>query len=191
MGQLLDGVWNATEPLIVSAKDGEFRRKVAMFRNWITPDGTPGVSGHGGFKAGPERYHLYVAWACPWAHRTVIFRRLKGLEGMIGISAVHPEMLGDGWTFRQNDDGATGDRLYGLEFARDLYVKADPRVSCRVTVPVLWDRQRETIVSNESSEIIRMFNSAFDGLTGNTLEPLAQLSRFRRPWPAFGVRRGA
>jgi len=170
MGQLVDGVWKATEPLIESSKDGEFRRKAAMFRNWITPDGTPGVSGHGGFRAEPERYHLYVAWACPWAHRTVIFRRLKGLHGMIGISAAHPEMLGDGWTFRQNDNGATGDRLHGLEFVRDLYVKADPGASCRVTVPILWDRQRETIVSNESSEIIRMFNSAFDGLTGNTLD---------------------
>ena len=170
MGQLVNGVWQTTVPLIASGEDGEFRRKEAVFRNWITPDGAPGISGTGGFKAEPGRYHLYIAWACPWAHRTVIFRRLKGLEDLIGISAAHPEMLDDGRTFRRNENGATGDRLYGLELARDLYIKADPEVSCRVTVPILWDRQRETIVSNESSEIIRMFNSAFDGLTGNSLD---------------------
>ncbi len=170
MGQLVDGVWKTAVPLIASGADGEFRRRPAVFRNWITSDGAPGVSGEGGFKAESGRYHLYIAWACPWAHRTVIFRKLKGLETLIGLSAVHPEMLDDGWTFRRNDSGATGDRLYGLEFARDLYLRADPEASCRVTVPILWDRQRETIVSNESSEIIRMFNSAFDGMTGNTVD---------------------
>ncbi len=170
MGQLVNGVWRTDIPLIASDSDGEFRRKPTVFRDWITADGAPGPSGQGGFRAEPRRYHLYIAWACPWAHRTVIFRRLKGLEDLIGLSAVHPEMLDDGWTFRRDDNGATGDRLYGLRFARDLYVKADPDVTCRVTVPILWDRWRETIVSNESSEIIRMLNSAFDGLTGDTLD---------------------
>ncbi len=170
MGQLVNGVWKTAVPLAASDTDGEFRRKAAVFRNWVTTDGSPGPSGEGGFKAESERYHLYIAWACPWAHRTVIFRKLKGLEDLIGLSVVDPEMLDDGWTFRRNDNGATGDRLYGLEFARELYVRADPKATCRVTVPILWDRQRETIVSNESSEIIRMFNSAFDGLTGNTLD---------------------
>ncbi|MBT8412505.1 MAG: glutathione S-transferase family protein, partial [Octadecabacter sp.] len=113
-------------------------------------------------------YHLYVSYACPWAHRTLIFRKLKGLEDHISVSAVHPDMLSDGWTFDTDFNGATGDTLMGLPFARDIYLKADPAISGRVTVPILWDTQRETIVSNESSEIIRMFNSAFDGITGNT-----------------------
>jgi glutathionyl-hydroquinone reductase len=142
-------------------------RSTAGFRNWITPDGAPGPGGAGGFRAEPGRYHLYVSYACPWAHRTLIFRELKGLDEMIGVSAVHPDMLSDGWTFATDFPGATGDRLHGLPFLRDLYLRANSRVSGRATVPVLWDRERETIVSNESSEIIRMFNSAFDHLTGN------------------------
>lgn len=127
----------------------------------------PGPSGSGGFPAASGRYHLYVSYACPWAHRTLVFRALKGLEDHISVSAVHPDMLSDGWTFETDAHGATGDRLYGLPFARDIYLKADPGVSGRVTVPILWDIESETIVSNESSEIIRMFNSAFDGITGN------------------------
>ncbi|MEO1239567.1 MAG: glutathione S-transferase family protein, partial [Pseudomonadota bacterium] len=167
MGQLVDGVWK-DQWYDTSSTGGAFVRSTAKFRNWITPDGSPGASGEGGFKAEAGRYHLYVSYACPWAHRTLIFRTLKGLEDIIGVSAVHPDMLTDGWTFATDFDGATGDTLYGLPFARDIYLKADPGISGRVTVPILWDRQRETIVSNESSEIIRMFNSAFDGLTGNT-----------------------
>jgi glutathionyl-hydroquinone reductase len=167
MGHLIDGVWS--DAWYDTAKSGgRFERTTAGFRNWITTDGTPGPSGTGGFPAEAGRYHLYVAYACPWAHRTLIFRALKGLEDLIGVSVVHPDMLRDGWTFDQDFDGATGDRLYGLPFLRDIYTKAEPKVSGRVTVPVLWDRERETIVSNESSEIIRMFNSAFDGITGNT-----------------------
>ncbi|MFT5743471.1 MAG: putative glutathione S-transferase, partial [Paracoccaceae bacterium] len=138
------------------------------FRNWITADGSAGESGEGGFEAQSGRYHLYVSYACPWAHRTLIFRALKGLEDHITVSAVHPYMLSGGWTFETDFDDATGDTLYGLPFARDIYTKSDPHISGRVTVPILWDKQRETIVSNESSEIIRMFNSAFDGITGNT-----------------------
>lgn len=167
MGQLIDGVWHDAW-YDTEATGGKFVRSTAGFRNWITPDGAPGPSGEGGFPAVSGRYHLYVSYACPWAHRTLIFRALKDLTDHIAVSVVHPDMLSDGWTFDTGFRGATGDRLYGLPFARDIYLKADPKVSGRVTVPILWDTQRETIVSNESSEIIRMFNSAFNGLTGNT-----------------------
>ena len=169
MGLLVDGTWHDTW-YDTKASGGKFVRSSAKFRNWITADGSAGPTGEGGFPAEAGRYHLYVSYACPWAHRTLIFRALKGLEDIIDISVVHPDMLKDGWTFETDDIGATGDRLYGLPFMRDIYTKAVPDFSGRVTVPVLWDTQRETIVSNESSEIIRMFNSAFNGLTGNTLD---------------------
>jgi len=169
MGQLVDGVWHDVW-YDTKSTGGAFKRTTAKFRNWITADGSAGLSGEGGFPAESGRYHLYVSYACPWAHRTLVFRKLKGLEDHIMISAVHPDMLSDGWTFETDDNGATGDTLYGLPFARDIYTKAEPEVSGRVTVPILWDKQRETIVSNESSEIIRMFNSAFNDLTGNTLD---------------------
>jgi putative glutathione S-transferase len=167
MGQLVDGVWQDVW-YDTQSTGGAFKRTTAKFRNWITPDGAAGPTGEGGFPAESGRYHLYVSYACPWAHRTLIFRALKGLTGHIGVSVVHPDMLSDGWTFETDAHGATGDTLYGLPFARDIYLKADPSISGRVTVPILWDKQRETIVSNESSEIIRMFNAAFDGLTGNS-----------------------
>ena len=167
MGQLVDGQWH-DEWYDTKSTGGAFKRSTAAFRNWITADGSAGPTGEGGFPAEPGRYHLYVSFACPWAHRALVFRKLKGLEDHISISAVHPDMLGDGWAFETDDHGATGDTLYGLAFARDIYTKAVPDVSGRVTVPILWDKERETIVSNESSEIIRMFNSAFDGITGNT-----------------------
>lgn len=167
MGQLVDGIWQDVW-YDTKASGGKFVRTTAGFRNWITPDGSAGPSGTAGFKAESGRYHLYVSFACPWAHRTLIFRQLKGLAALVGVSVVHPDMLGDGWTFQRDEHGATGDQLYGQSFLRDIYTKAEPKVSCRVTVPVLWDMQRETIVSNESSEIIRMFNSAFDGVTGNS-----------------------
>lgn len=166
MGQLVDGTWHDTW-YDTASTGGRFVRSTAKFRNWITPDGAPGPSGEGGFPAESGRYHLYVSYACPWAHRTLIFRELKGLAPHIGVSVVHPDMARDGWTFDTGFPGATGDLLYGLPFLRDLYVKAKPDVSGRVTVPVLWDSARGTIVSNESAEIIRMFNSAFDGITGN------------------------
>ncbi len=167
MGQLVDGEWHDTW-YDTKSTGGAFKRSTAKFRNWITPDGAPGPSGEGGFKAKPNRYHLYVSYACPWAHRALVFRALKGLTDLIGVSAVHPDMLGDGWTFATDYPGATGDTLYDLPFARDIYLKADPKISGRVTVPILWDKQRETIVSNESSEIIRMLNGAFNDITGNT-----------------------
>lgn len=167
MGHLVDGVWH-DQWYDTKSTGGAFKRSTAGFRNWITADGSAGPSGEGGFKAESGRYHLYVSLACPWAHRTLIFRALKGLNNHISVSVVHPDMLSDGWTFDADYDGATGDTLYDLPFARDIYIKADPQVSGRVTVPILWDKERETIVSNESSEIIRMLNSAFDGVTGNS-----------------------
>ena len=167
MGLLVDGEWH-DKWYDTKSTGGAFKRSTAAFRNWITADGSAGPSGEGGFKAEAGRYHMYVSHACPWAHRALIFRTLKGLEDLISVSVVHPDMLTDGWTFETDELGATGDTLYGLPFARDIYIKADPKVSGRVTVPILWDTQRKTIVSNESSEIIRMFNSAFDGITGNT-----------------------
>ena len=166
MGVLVDGEWHDTW-YETKSTGGSFERAAAKFRNWITADGSAGPSGAGGFPAASGRYHLYVSYACPWAHRTLIFLNLKGLDDHITVSVVHPDMLTDGWTFAQDDQGATGDTLYNLGFAHNLYTKADPNFSGRVTVPILWDKERETIVSNESSEIIRMFNSAFDGLTGN------------------------
>ncbi|MFT6271618.1 MAG: putative glutathione S-transferase, partial [Dinoroseobacter sp.] len=167
MGQLVNGEWHDVW-YDTKTSGGKFVRSTAGFRNWITADGSAGPSGQGGFEAESGRYHLYVSHACPWAHRTLIVRALKGLTDHISVSVVHPDMLNGGWSFDDAWDGATGDTLYGLPFARDIYIKADPRVSGRVTVPILWDKKRETIISNESSEIIRMFNSAFNGLTGNT-----------------------
>ncbi|WP_300058820.1 glutathione S-transferase family protein [uncultured Roseobacter sp.] len=167
MGLLVDGVWQDSW-YDTASTGGTFKRSEAKFRNWITPDGAAGPSGTGGFTPDSGRYHLYVSLACPWAHRTLIFRQLKELTSHISVSVVHPDMLGEGWTFETDDQGATGDTLYGLPFARDIYLKANPRITGRVTVPILWDRQRETIVSNESSEIIRMFNTGFNDLTGNT-----------------------
>jgi len=167
MGQLVNGRW-APVWYDTASTGGAFRRSTAGFRNWVTADGSAGPTGTGGYAAGSGRYHLYVSYACPWAHRTLIFRALKGLSPHIGVSVVHPDMLAEGWTFGTDFPGTTGDALFDLPFLRDLYTRAVPDLSGRVTVPVLWDRQSNTIVSNESSEIIRMFNSAFDGLTGNT-----------------------
>ncbi|RNF35992.1 glutathione S-transferase family protein [Paracoccus methylarcula] len=167
MGQLVDGVWHDIW-YDTKSTGGRFQRSTTSWRNWITADGAKGPSGEGGFPAESGRYHLYVSLACPWAHRTLIFRELKGLASHIGVSVVHPDMMSDGWEFRTDFPGATGDDLFGKKFLRDIYLRADPKASGRVTVPVLWDKQRGTIVSNESAEIIRMFNSAFDGMTGNT-----------------------
>lgn len=169
MGYLQDGTWHDGW-YDTTKSGGKFERSTAGFRNWVTPDGQPGPSGTGGFAAESGRYHLFVSYACPWAHRTLIFRALKGLEDHITISVVHPDMMKDGWTFDTDFEGATGDTLLGKHFLREVYLEADPHVSGRVTVPILWDKKTGTIVSNESSEIIRMFNSAFDGITGNTLD---------------------
>ncbi|WP_339764061.1 glutathione S-transferase family protein [uncultured Sulfitobacter sp.] len=169
MGLLVDGVWK-DQWYDTKSSGGKFERSAAKFRNWVTSDGSAGPSGDSGFKAESGRYHLYVSYACPWAHRALIFRALKGLEDHISISAVHPDMLGEGWEFATDFPGATGDTLFDYPYARDIYTRADPAFSGRVTVPILWDKTNETIVSNESSEIIRMFNSAFDTITGNTTD---------------------
>ncbi|MCW9044029.1 MAG: glutathione S-transferase family protein [Pseudopelagicola sp.] len=168
MGLLVDGKW-VDQWYDTNKTGGKFIRSESQFRNWITPDGAPGPSGKGGFAAESGRYHLYVSFACPWAHRTLIFRALKDLTDHITVSVVHPDMLSDGWTFQTDAYGATGDTLMGKSFAHEIYTAANPAYSGRVTVPILWDKAQQTIVSNESAEIIRMFNSAFDGLTGNTL----------------------
>ena len=145
----------------MKTKNGEFVRSESSFRNWVTPDGSPGPSGGGGFAAAADRYHLYVSHACPWAHRTMIFRALKGLEKIIPVSVVHPLMPAESWIF---DDypGATPDHVNRSRYLHEVYRQADPGFSGLVTVPVLWDKQENTIVNNESSEIIRMLNSSFD-----------------------------
>ncbi len=168
MGKLIDGVWHKVW-YDTAKTGGRFERAESGFRNWVTVDGAPGPGGKGGFAAEPGRYHLYVSLACPWAHRTLIVRKLKGLEEVIPVSIVHHYMGDEGWTFLA-EDGATGDRLHGFEFLRQLYQKADPHYTGRVTVPVLWDTRTGTIVSNESSEIIRMFNSAFDQWGDRTVD---------------------
>lgn len=159
MGLLQNGRW-VDQWYDTDASGGEFRRQESRFRNWITPDGKAGPSGAAGFKAESGRYHLYVSLACPWAHRTLIFRALKNLEAHIDVTVVDPLMLENGWEVSSDDPNQ-------IAFLYQLYLKADPRYQGRVTVPVLWDKQTQTIVSNESAEIIRMFNSAFDGITGN------------------------
>ena len=168
MGRLVDGVWQDVWYDTV-ATNGHFKRSASQFRNWVTADGSAGPSGDGGFKAEAGRYHLYVSLACPWAHRTLIFRKLKKLEDLISVSVVDPLMLAQGWEFKDGGIG-TGDHLFGSKALWQIYTRADAHYSGRVTVPVLWDKQQNTIVSNESSEIIRMFNSAFDGLTGSTTD---------------------
>ncbi len=167
MGLLIDGEWK-DKWYDTSETGGKFVRDQAKFRNWVTADGSAGSTGEGGYAAESGRYHLYVSYACPWAHRTLIFRAIKDLESHISVSVVHPEMLGQGWTFATDYPAATGDTLFGLDYMREVYTKVKPDMTGRVTVPVLFDKKTNTIVSNESAEIIRMFNSAFDGLTGNT-----------------------
>ncbi|MDR3372476.1 MAG: glutathione S-transferase family protein [Ancalomicrobiaceae bacterium] len=162
MGVLLDGQW-VDKAYSSVATGGRFEREPTRFRNWVTADGSPGPTGTGGFVAEPGRYHLYVSLACPWAHRTLIFRKLKQLEGLISLSVVHWLMLEEGWTF-QPGPGVVPDTVNGVTRLYELYLKAVPGYSGRVTVPVLWDKQTETIVNNESAEIIRMFGSAFDGV---------------------------
>lgn len=162
MGLLQNGKW-VDRCYDTGSQKGRFVRKESQFRNWITPDGQPGPSGEGGFEAEAGRYHLYISHACPWAHRTLIFRRLKGLEDKISLSVVNWFMAEDGWTFAPAD-GVIGDPVNKADFLHQVYTAADPAYSGRVTVPILWDKKRATIVSNESSEIIRMFNSAFDGI---------------------------
>lgn len=160
MGFLQDGVW-VDKWYDTKSTNGHFVRDAPEFRNWVTADGAAGPSGKSGFKAEPGRYHLYVSLACPWAHRTLIIRALKGLDKMISVSVVHWYMAEHGWTFDVGD-GVVPDTVNGAQFLHQVYTKAKPDYSGRVTVPVLWDRHTKTIVSNESPEIIRMFNTAFN-----------------------------
>ena len=162
MGLLQEGRW-VDQWYNTKDTNGRFVRRSPQFRNWITPDGTAGISGSGGFKAETGRYHLYVSLACPWAHRTLIFRALKGLEDMISVSVVHWYMVDHGWTL-EVADGVIADTVNGADYLHQVYTSAKPDYSGRVTVPVLWDKKTDTIVSNESSEIIRMFNSASDDI---------------------------
>jgi glutathionyl-hydroquinone reductase len=162
MGLLERGAW--TENDAGRIKDGRFVRRPSVFRNFITPDGSAGPTGEGGFPAEVGRYHLYVSLACPWAHRTLIFRALKKLEDAISVSVTQAVFSERGWAFG-NEPGATLDAANGKQALADVYRLTNPDYSGRVTVPVLWDKKRQTIVNNESSEIIRMFNSAFDAFT--------------------------
>lgn len=163
MGMLVEGRWIVDDRAFKQSADGRFKRAEAPWRNWVTADGCPGPSGKGGFKAEAGRYHLYVSHACPWAHRTMVLRALKGLEDTISVSVTHWLMLEDGWSF-EDGPGVVPDPLHGAGYMRDVYLAADPAFTGRCSVPVLWDRETGTIVSNESSEIIRMFDGAFDAV---------------------------
>ncbi|WCN10457.1 glutathione S-transferase family protein [Marinomonas mediterranea] len=174
MGLLIDGKWH-DQWYDTKANKGKFVRSEAQFRNWITSETQNEQDAQSNFPAEKGRYHLYVSLACPWAHRTLIFRKLKSLEDIISVSCVHPDMLSNGWEFKEEQnfldkDVTAGDPLYQSKFAHDIYTRADANYSGRVTVPILWDKKQQTIVSNESSEIIRMFNDAFNHITGNTLD---------------------
>ncbi|MBB5020969.1 glutathione S-transferase family protein [Desulfurispira natronophila] len=158
MGLLVNGKWH-DQWYDTKKHQGRFVREGAQFRNWVTVDGKPGPSGTGGFTVESNRYHLYVSYACPWAHRTLIMRQLKGLNAHIGVTTVHPHMLSHGWEFRPEPEP-----LYGLHRLYELYIKTMPDYTGRVTVPILWDQQRHVIVNNESSEILRMLNYAFSSL---------------------------
>lgn len=167
MGLLVDGQWH-DKWYDTKSSDGKFIRSTSQFRHWITKDGAAGPTGDAGFQAEKGRYHLFASYACPWVHRTLMMRSLKGLEDFIAVSFVHWRMKEHGWTFEADPDNIAsniiGDKLFGFDYVHQIYTKADPKYSGRVTVPILWDTQKNTIISNESSEIIRMFNSAFDDI---------------------------
>ncbi len=164
MGLLINGVWQEQEQ--TATKDGHFERLDSAFRNWITPDGRPGPTGQDGFRATAGRYHLFVSLACPWAHRTLIMRALKGLQDIIPVSVTHWLMAERGWTFAAGD-GVIPDPLYNSRYVYELYARADEEYSGRATVPILWDQHTQTIVNNESADIIRMFGTAFDHAGAN------------------------
>ncbi len=152
MGLLVDGKWH-TDWYDTKSTGGKFERKASSFRNWITKDGSAGITGEAGFKAEPNRYHLYVSLACPWAHRAIIYRQLKGLDSMIPMSVVNAYMGENGWNFEAGD-GVVSDPIFNAQFLHQIYTQADPDYTGRVTVPVLWDKHKQTIVSNESADII-------------------------------------
>ena len=160
MGLLVDGSWHDTW---YDTSDGEFKREQARFRDWLSADGAPGPEGQRGHRAEAGRYRLYVSYACPWANRTLILHALKGLHDLVPVSVVHWRMREHGWTFEAGP-GVVADPVMDADYLYQLYLRARPGMSGRVTVPLLWDQETDTIVSNESSDIIRMFNTAFDGL---------------------------
>ena len=167
---LVNGQWKAKwDPVQSQDEAGRFIRQASQFRHWITPDGRPGTTGEGGFAAEPDRYHLYVALICPWASRTLMVRKLKGLEDIITVSVVEPFLTDQGWRFG-NFPGADVDPMNGAEYLHEIYSRVRPDYSGRATVPVLWDKQRGVIVNNESADIVRMLNTAFDELTGSSLD---------------------
>ncbi|MDH4187545.1 MAG: glutathione S-transferase family protein [Nitrospira sp.] len=168
MGIMISGVWHDTETTEVQ-KDGQFIRKESSFRNWITVDGSPGPTGKGGFRAESGRYHLYVSYACPWAHRALIYRCILGLQDAIDISVVHPVNLENGWEF-SDYPAATGDKINSARYLYEVYARADPSYSGKVTVPVLWDLETSTIVNNESSEVMRMIGGAFRSIAPNWID---------------------
>ena len=168
MGLLIDGVWH-DQWYDTESTGGEFVRESAQLRDWVSADGAPGPDGQPGIKAEAGRFHLYVCLACPWAHRTLIMRRLKGLDALIDVSHTSPLMGDKGWSYNEAE-GSSGDSINGVSFHHELYTLTDPHYTGRVTVPALWDKQRKRIVNNESAELVRMFNSAFDELTGNRLD---------------------
>lgn len=159
VGSMINGAWHSAEP--AKSADGHFQRKETAFRDWVTPDGRPGPTGQDGFRAVAGRYHLYVSLACPWAHRTLIVRALKGLQEIVPVSVTHWLMADQGWTF-DTGENVVPDPLYNTHCLHEIYARADGAYTGRVTVPVLWDQHTQTIVNNESADIIRMFNSAFD-----------------------------
>ncbi|WP_286234568.1 glutathione S-transferase family protein [Thalassotalea sediminis] len=175
MGLLVEGTWHDTW-YDTEENNGKFKREQSQLRHWVTRDGRAGPTGDSGFKAESGRYHLYVSLACPWAHRALIFRALKELESHISVSIVSPDMLDKGWSF-DRAQGGTGDDLYGSELMSEIYVRNDAKYTGRVTVPVLWDKKQQRIVSNESAEIIRMLNTAFDHITGNEQDYYPQTLR--------------
>jgi putative glutathione S-transferase len=160
MGKLIEGKWESDLSIVTSDKKGSYAREPRSFRDFISEEDNV-------FKPESGRYHLYVSYACPWATRTLIYRKLKGLEDHISVSIVHPDMQEKGWAFDSSYSEATEDHLFGLKYLYEVYLKADANITTSVTVPVLWDKKTNTIVNNESSEIIRMFNSSFNELTGN------------------------
>lgn len=170
MGMLISGKW--VEDEATQNKQGKFVRPDSIFRNWVTSDGSAGPSGHDGFKAEPNRYHLYVSHNCPWAYRTMVLRKLKGLEKFVSVAISASSVKDEGWTYIK-EPGCVADAVNNITYLHEVYTKAEPQYTGRVTVPTLWDRERETIVSNESSEIIRMFNSAFNeiGATSQNYYP--------------------
>ena len=168
MGLLIEGEWQ-DQWYDTKKHGGEFVRESAKLRDWVTADGEAGPGGQPGLPAEAGRYHLYVSLACPWAHRTLILRRLKALDSLIGMSYVSPLMLDQGWTYDQ-EEGSSGDPVNGVSFHHELYTMTDPRYTGRVTVPALWDKREGRIVNNESAELVRMLNDAFDDLTGNRLD---------------------